>query len=122
MEKGHGIGSGVSLFMCAFTCSDAMWRTFCPLVISNGAMAHIAGIFVAIPHILITRKGILKSLYEILFRREGLSNILGVTSTVSVFLVASYFNHWKIDLMLKHDSVRRDEGSRYPIKLLYTSR
>jgi preprotein translocase subunit SecY len=106
--------------MCAHICSDTVWKVLCPFVVSNGTVSHIAGIFVAIPHIIFTRKGIFHALYEICFRQEGLSNVFGVTSAVLIFLVATYFNHWKVEFVLNNDKSRKEY--RHAVKLLYTSR
>ena len=123
MEKGYGIGSGVSLFICVNICTEIIWKVLCPFMITTISGSHFVGILIAIPHILATRPNKLKALWEILFREQGLSNLLGIMSTLLMFLVAIYFNHWKVELPLKNDN-QRSHGNRlerYTIKFLYTS-
>lgn len=123
MEKGHGIGSGVSLFMCCHICADVLWKALCPFMVTTSTGSHFIGVLVAVPHILITRRNKLRALVEVFFRQEGLCNLSGLVSTSLVFLVAVYFCNWRVDLALKNDKQRGSSGSgeRYSIKLLYTS-
>ena len=127
MIKGHGLGSGVTLFMCAHICTDVIWRSFCPFMLTNGKESNFVGIFVAIPHILFTRRSVFKALYEIFFR-EGLSNLFGLVSMVLVSTITLYVDTLSVDLPLKVVKGGGGRGAvdcgaldRYSIPLLYTS-
>ena len=54
------------------------------------------------------------------FYRQNLPNITNLLSTVLIFVVVIYFQGWRVDLQVKYQKYRGQQGS-YPIKLFYTS-
>merc|ERR1712216_689684 len=77
------------------------------------------GALVAFFHLVVTRTDKLKALKEA-FYRQNLPNLTNMMATVLVFLVAIYFQGFRVDLPVKYRSQRGMQGS-YPIKLFYTS-
>jgi len=54
------------------------------------------------------------------FYRQNAPNITNLLATVLVFFVVIYFQGFRVDLAVKYQKVRGQQGS-YPIKLFYTS-
>merc|ERR1712057_82392 len=50
----------------------------------------------------------------------GAPNITNLLATVLVFFIVIYFQGFKVDLAVKYQKIRGQQGS-YPIKLFYTS-
>merc|ERR1712086_1087306 len=74
---------------------------------------------IALFHLLITRADKVRALKEA-FYRQNLPNITNLLSTVLVFIAVIYFQGFRVDLPVKYQKYRGQQGS-YPIKLFYTS-
>jgi len=68
---------------------------------------------------LITRTDKVRALKEA-FYRQNLPNCTNLLATVLVFVVVIYFQGFRVDLPVKYQKYRGQQGS-YPIKLFYTS-
>ena len=66
-----------------------------------------------------SRQDKLKGIKEA-FYRQNLPNLTNLMSTVVIFLVVIYFQGFRVDLPVKYQKYRGQQGS-YPIKLFYTS-
>ncbi|KAF2070448.1 hypothetical protein CYY_008228 [Polysphondylium violaceum] len=119
LQKGYGIGSGISLFIATNICENIIWKTFSPTTINTGRGTEFEGAVIALFHLLLTRNDKLKALKEA-FYRQNLPNITNLLATVFIFLVVIYFQGFRVDLPVKSTRVRGQQGS-YPIKLFYTS-
>ena len=69
--------------MCSYICSDVFWKVLCPFVVQTKSGPQFIGLLVAVPHLLFTKSNKIKAIYDIFFRVEGLSNLMGLASTVS---------------------------------------
>ncbi|KAI1695320.1 secY translocase domain-containing protein [Ditylenchus destructor] len=93
LQKGYGLGSGISLFIATNICETIVWKAF-----SNDKV---------------------RALREA-FYRQNLPNLMNLMATVFVFAIVIYFQGFRVDLPIK--SARyRGQHSSYPIKLFYTS-
>merc|ERR1712054_410018 len=119
LQKGYGLGSGISLFIATNICETIVWKAFSPTTINTGRGTEFEGAIVALFHLVVTRTDKLKTLKEA-FYRQNLPNITNIMATVLVFLVVIYFQGFRVDLPVKYRSQRGMQGS-YPIKLFYTS-
>ncbi|OQR98445.1 protein transporter Sec61 subunit alpha [Achlya hypogyna] len=119
LQKGYGLGSGISLFMASNICQNIVWDTFSPVSITTGRGTEFHGALIAFFHVLFSRSNKLSALKEA-FYRQNLPNVTNVLSTVLMFIVITYFQGFRIDLPVKYQRYRGQQGS-YPIKLLYTS-
>merc|ERR1712087_953839 len=54
------------------------------------------------------------------FYRQSAPNLTNLLATVLVFFIVIYFQGFKVDLAVKYQKIRGQQGS-YPIKLFYTS-
>lgn len=119
LQKGYGIGSGISLFIATNICESVVWRAFSPTTVNNGRGKEFEGAIIALFHALITRKDKIRAL-RYAFYRPGLPNIANLLATVVVFLVVVYFQGFRVELPVKNAKYRGQQGI-YPIKLFYTS-
>merc|ERR1712010_183325 len=119
LQKGYGLGSGISLFIATNICETIVWKAFSPATINTGRGTEFEGAVIALFHLLVTRNDKLKALKEA-FYRQNLPNMTNLMATVLVFIVVIYFQGFRVDLPMKNQKTRGAAGS-YPIKLFYTS-
>lgn len=119
LQKGYGIGSGISLFIATNICETILWKSFSPMTIRGEQGTEYEGAIISLFHLLITSPSKLGAIQQALFR-TGAPNILNLLSTVLVFLVVIYFQGFRVELSVKSNKVRGHQ-STYPIKLFYTS-
>ena len=119
LQKGYGLGSGISLFIATNICENIIWKAFSPTTINSGRGIEFEGAVIALFHLLITRSDKVRALKEA-FYRSNLPNITNLAATVLVFLVVIYFQGFRVDLPVRSKRARGQQGS-YPIKLFYTS-
>jgi len=120
LQKGYGMGSGISLFIATNISENIIWKTFSPTTYNMGKGPEFQGAIIAMFHLLITRKDKLGALREA-FYRQNLPNITNLMATVIVFLVVIYIQGFRVDLPLKATNSRGLSGRKLPIKLFYTS-
>ncbi|RLI47273.1 preprotein translocase subunit SecY [Candidatus Bathyarchaeota archaeon] len=115
IQKGWGIGSGISLFIMAGVAQSILWSTLSPIGPMGDGFSY--GAIVALFQTLFSGK----SLGNVFFNREGnLPTMLGLFATIGVFLVVIYMEGVRVELPISYAGYRGFRG-RYPIKLLYVS-
>jgi protein transport protein SEC61 subunit alpha len=119
LQKGYGLGSGISLFIATNICESIIWKAFSPTTINTGRGTEFEGALIALIHLMITRTNKLRALKEA-FYRTNLPNLTNLLATILIFLVVVYFQGWRVDLPIKYTKYRGQSGV-YPIKLFYTS-
>jgi len=119
MNKGYGLGSGISLFIATNICETILWKAFSPYTFNSGRGPEFEGAVVALFHLLATRSDKLRALREA-FYRENLPNITNLLATFVVFAIVIYFQGFRVDIPIK-SRVNRGQVMSYPIKLFYTS-
>jgi len=119
LQKGYGLGSGISLFIATNICESIVWKAFSPTTINTGKGTEFEGAVIALFHLLITRGDKVTAVKEAFFRSNA-PNITNLLATVLVFLIVIYFQGFRVDLAVKYQKIRGQQGS-YPIKLFYTS-
>lgn len=119
LQKGYGLGSGISLFIATNICENIIWKAFSPTTINTGRGTEFEGAIVALFHLLITRTDKVRALKEA-FYRQNLPNLTNLLATILIFLVVIYFQGFRVDLPVKYQKYRGQQGT-YPIKLFYTS-
>jgi protein transport protein SEC61 subunit alpha len=119
LQKGYGLGSGISLFIATNICESIIWKSFSPTTINTGRGTEFEGALIALVHLLITRQNKIRALNEA-FYRQNLPNVSNLLATILIFLIVIYFQGWKVELPIKYAKHRGQQG-KYPIKLFYTS-
>ena len=119
LQKGYGLGSGISLFIATNICESIVWKAFSPTTVNTGRGPEFEGAIIALFHLLITRGDKTRALKEA-FYRNNLPNVMNLLATVSVFAIVIYLQGFRVELPVIS---RRARGQRstYPVKLFYTS-
>lgn len=116
LQKGWGLGSGVSLFIAAGVAGQIFWNCF--NFIESGAEGTPRGIVIAFFSVLFD--GNPNTGLEDLFFRGQLPSLLGAITTLLIFLVVIWFESTRIEIPLQYKGYSGFKG-KYPIKLLYVS-
>jgi protein transport protein SEC61 subunit alpha len=119
LQKGYGLGSGISLFIATNICESIVWKAFSPTTLNTGRGTEFEGAIIAFFHLLITRTDKVRALKEA-FYRTNLPNLTNLMATILVFIIVIYFQGFRVDLPIRNSKVRGQTGM-YPIKLFYTS-
>ena len=119
LQKGYGMGSGITLFMSTNVCENIIWKALSPTTLNSGRGVEFEGALIALVHLLFTRSDKLRALREA-FYRQNLPNVSNLLATVFVFAVVIYFQGFRVDLPIKYRG-QRGQVSKFPIKLFYTN-
>merc|ERR1719373_1428542 len=119
LQKGYGMGSGISLFIATNICESIIWKAFSPTTMNTGRGTEFEGATVATFHGLVSKSDKVFALKQA-FYRQSAPNLTNLFATVLVFFIVIYFQGFRVDLPVKYQKVRGQQGS-YPIKLFYTS-
>ncbi|MCH7968950.1 MAG: preprotein translocase subunit SecY [Thaumarchaeota archaeon] len=112
IQKGWGLGSGISLFIMAGVTQQILWSLFSPLPAGDGGTIGI------IPFI---GQSIMNSdLSNVFFRSNQLPSIFGLLLTAGVLLILIYTQGMKIEIPIVSTKYR-GFSAVYPIKLMYVS-
>lgn len=112
IQKGWGLGSGISLFIMAGVAQQILWSIFSPLPAGDGLRIGVVP-FVAES----INTGMLG---DIFFRYNQLPSIFGLLLTAGVLLVLVYVQGMKVEIPIVSTKYR-GFSAVYPIKLMYTS-
>src|ERR671910_2229912 len=112
VQKGCGLGSGLSLFIVAGVTQGIWWAVFSPIPAPDGGSVGV------IPFII--ESAMDGNLQEALFRTGQLPSIFSLIITVLVIASLVYIQGIHIDIPIVSTKYRGFKAV-YPIKLLYTS-
>ena len=119
LQKGYGLGSGLSLFIASHISETIVWKAFSPTSINTGRGTEFEGAIFAFFHLIYVRGNKLQAIREALYR-QNLPNITNLMATCLIFALCIYMQSWRVNLTVKYQKYRGTEG-KYPIKLFYTS-
>ena len=119
LQKGYGLGSGISLFIATNVCEQIVWKAFSPTTINTGRGPEFEGAILALVHLLVTWPNKQLALREAFFR-QNLPNIMNLLSTFVIFAVVIYLQGFRVEIPVKSQRQRGMRGS-YPVRLFYTS-
>ena len=111
IQKGWGLGSGISLFIMAGVAQGIMWSIFSPIPAQDGPVG-------VIPYII--HSAAQGDMSNVLFRTGQLPSIFGLIVTSLVLLALVYVQGIHVDIPIVSTKYRGFTAV-YPIKLLYTS-
>jgi protein transport protein SEC61 subunit alpha len=113
LQKGWGIGSGVSLFIAAGVAGQVFWNLFSFINEDGVARGLVVGFFQALgnPDY---------DVGQLFFRANRLPSIFGGITTLIIFVVVIWFESTRIEIPLAYKGYRGFKG-KYPMKLLYVS-
>lgn len=120
LQKGWGMGSGISLFILAGVAQRIMWDSFG--ITPDMADGKRYGAFIAFGETILRGQPIVNAFFR--FDSEGaltnLPTMLGFITTIVVFILVIYMEGVRVELPISHADYRGFRG-KYPIKLLYVS-
>ena len=112
IQKGWGLGSGISLFIMAGVAQQILWSLFSPLPAGDGGAIGI------IPYI--AQSAIAGDMSGVLFRSNQLPSIFGLCLTAGILLILVFTQGMKIEIPIISTKYR-GFSAVYPIKLMYVS-
>ena len=112
IQKGWGLGSGVSLFIAAGVAENILTSLFSPIMLPDG---YYQGIILAM--IQAAAKG--APIQDILFRGQY-PDLLGLMSTLALLFLIIYLESVRIEVPIQYARVS-GYVAKYPIKFLYVS-
>ena len=116
IQKGWGLGSGVSLFILAGVCQTVVWYTFSPVTFSlTKTTTAFFGFIPATISAFFTN-----TLPSIVVRSYKYPSLLTFVLTIAMILVIVYIEGIRVELPITSIKYRGFQGV-YPIKLLYVS-
>ena len=119
LQKGYGLGSGISLFIATNICESIVWKAFSPTTVNTGRGPEFEGAIIALFHLLFTWPDKQRALREA-FYRQNLPNIMNLIATIVVFAAVIYLQSFRVEIPVKSNRQRGMRGS-YPVRLFYTS-
>ena len=113
LQKGWGIGSGISLFIAAGVAQRIWWDMVAPV----GPMEDkkYMGALISFVQSIQMGEGI-----QGLYRGGGLPDMVGLITTIVVIVVVIYMNGLKVSIPVSYAKYRGFRGT-FPIKFLYVS-
>merc|ERR1711920_502897 len=81
MQKGYGMGSGISLFIATNICESIIWKSFSPTTMNTGKGTEFEGAVVACFHFLASRTNKLVALKDA-FYRSSAPNLTNLFATL----------------------------------------
>lgn len=119
LQKGYGLGSGISLFTATTVCEQIFWKMFAPTTVNSGRGDEFEGLLINFIHLILTKKDKKRALLQS-FYRTNLPNMLQVLITFIIFFVVVYLQGFRVEIPIK-STRQRGPYSSYPIRLFYTS-
>lgn len=107
VQKGWGLGSGISLFIMAGVAQQIFWQCFSPGT----------GLFVGALNLVLSAR---ESVTSWILGIGAYPSLIGFIATIIVFLIIIYMEGIRVELPLSYAGYKGFR-SRYPIKLLYVS-
>ena len=112
IQKGWGLGSGISIFIAGGVAQQILWSVFSPLPAGDGGAI---GIFPYIGQMV--QYG---DVAESLFRSNQLPSIFGLALTAGILLILVYTQGMKVEIPIVSTKYR-GFAATYPIKMMYVS-
>ncbi len=113
LQKGWGIGSGVSLFIATGVAGQIFWNLFSFIEADGVARGIVVAFFQALgdPDY---------DVADLMFRSDRLPSLFGGITTLAIFLIVIWFESTRVEIPLAYKGYRGFKG-KYPMKLLYVS-
>lgn len=112
IQKGWGLGSGISLFIMAGVTQQILWSIFSPLFANDGSYIGV------LPYVI--QSAMVGDLSNVFFRAGQLPSIFGLCLTAGILLILVFTQGMKIEIPIVSTRYR-GFSAVYPIKLMYVS-
>ena len=120
IQKGWGLGSGISIFIMGGVAQQILWSLFSPLAGGDGASVGVVPMIIQALQSDIQLGMIGLSLSETFFRSNQLPSIFGLCLTAGVLLILVYTQGMKVEIPIVSTKYR-GFAATYPIKMMYVS-
>ena len=120
IQKGWGLGSGISIFIMGGVAQQILWSLFSPLPGGDGASVGVVPMVIQALQSDIQLGMIGLSLSETFFRSNSLPSIFGLCLTAGVLLILVYTQGMKVEIPIVSTKYR-GFAATYPIKMMYVS-
>lgn len=112
IQKGWGLGSGISLFIMAGVTQQILWSIFSPLPAGDGGSIGI------LPYVI--QSAMVGDLSNVFFRVNQLPSIFGLFLTGGILMILVFTQGMKIEIPIVSTRYR-GFSAVYPIKMMYVS-
>lgn len=119
LQKGYGLGSGISLFIAVNISENIVWRSLSPITIKSEYGTEFEGSVIALFHLLMTKPNKGAALYQAFYRASS-PNLSNLLATIFIFFLVIYLQGFRVEIKLVHKKYR-GVATSFPIKLFYTS-
>lgn len=112
IQKGWGLGSGISLFIMAGVTQQILWSLFSPIPAGDGGTVGV------IPYL--GTSLVQGDILDVFFRSNQLPSIFGLFLTAGILLILVYTQGIKVEIPIISTKYR-GFSAVYPIKMMYVS-
>jgi preprotein translocase SecY subunit len=112
VQKGWGLGSGISLFIAGGVAQRIFWNCFAPIPAFDG---KFVGAILALGQSIISGE-----IFSVVIRSHGLPDVIGLVTTLIIFTVLVYLEGLRVEIPIVHARFRGFRAS-YPVKFFYVS-
>lgn len=105
LQKGYGLGSGVSLFIAVNISENIVWRTLSPITMKSEYGTEFEGSLIALIHFLLTKPSKYSAVMQA-FIRTSSPNLSNLFATVLIFFLVIYLQGYRVELKLVHKKYR----------------
>ncbi len=112
VQKGWGLGSGISLFIAAGVAQRIYWDCFAPIPAQDG---YFVGAILAL-----FQSAMDGNVMGMFVRPMGLPDLTGFISMIAFFAIIVYLEGLRVNIPITHARFRGFRGS-YPVKFFYVS-
>lgn len=120
IQKGWGLGSGISLFIAAGVSQQILWSLFSPLPAGDGGTVGIIPYIFQLGFADASTGMFGYNLADAVFRSNQLPSIFGLCLTAGILLILIYTQGMKVEIPIVSTKYRGFSAT-YPIKLMYVS-
>mgnify|MGYP000415600664 FL=1 len=119
IQKGWGLGSGVSLFIAAGVAQQIFWLCLAPYPMDDGLpLGALLALFSAMAKSIRTHS--FEPLKNAIIRPHGLPDFIGLISMIGIFLLIAYLESVRVELPVVYPRYR-GLRAKVPFKFLYVS-
>jgi len=112
IQKGWGLGSGISIFIAGGVAQQILWSVFSPMPGGDGGSIGI------LPFI--GQSFMFGDVADAMFRSNQLPSIFGLALTAGILLILVYTQGMKVEIPIVSTKYR-GFAATYPIKMMYVS-
>ena len=120
IQKGWGLGSGISLFIACGVAQQILWSLFSPLPAGDGGTVGIIPYIFQLGFLDASTGMFGHNLADAVFRSNQLPSIFGLCLTAGILLILIYTQGMKVEIPIVSTKYRGFSAT-YPIKLMYVS-